>query len=63
MHSASFSEEEFKAGLDRLGERDVLKLVQGGALDGDEARWAAAWLRGDRTAAVQTQYVPYKLAS
>ena len=59
-----FTEREFKAGLDRLGERDVHRLVVGKALDGDEARWAAEWLSGDRMVqADEPQYAPLKLAS
>jgi hypothetical protein len=44
------TEEQFLKALDRLGERDVLKLVRGGAFDGDEALWSAKWLRGERPA-------------
>jgi hypothetical protein len=44
------TEEQFLKALDRLGERDVLKLVRGGAFDGDEAAWAGKWLRGERPA-------------
>jgi hypothetical protein len=64
MSSATFTEKEFKAALTRLGERDVGRLVMGKVLDGDEARWAAEWLRGDRTPAEEPQqYAPLKLAS
>ena len=63
MHSATFTESEFKAGLNRLGESDVHRLVVGKALDGDEARWALEWLSGDRPVAQTPQYEPLKLAS
>jgi hypothetical protein len=69
MPSPSFTRDEFRAGLARLGERDVQRLLQGGALDGDEARWAAEWLAGDRTlepaapAAADSAYEGLKLAS
>ncbi|HEX5776777.1 MAG TPA: hypothetical protein VFX95_08875 [Caulobacteraceae bacterium] len=59
----AFTEREFKIGLNRLGERDVHRLVVGKALDGDEARWAAEWLSGDRMLAQEPQYEPLKLAS
>lgn len=49
MGYGPITEEEFLKALDRLGERDVLKLVRTGAFDGDEAVWAAKWLRGERT--------------
>lgn len=42
------TEEQFSKALDRLGERDVLKLVRAKAFDGNEAEWAARWLRGER---------------
>jgi hypothetical protein len=48
MGYGPITEEQFSAALDRLGERDVLKLVKTGAFDGAEAVWAAAWLRGER---------------
>ena len=48
MGYGPITEELFSAALDRLGERDVLKLVKTGAFDGAEAIWAAAWLRGER---------------
>jgi len=48
MGYGPITEEQFSAALDRLGERDVLKLVRTGAFDGAEAVWAAAWLRGER---------------
>ena len=63
MSSATFTESEFKAGLNRLGERDVHRLVVGKALDGNEARWALEWLSGDRPVAQAPQYEPLKLAS
>lgn len=63
MRSATFTQQEFKAGLTRLGERDVRRLVLGRALDGDEARWAAEWLSGDMGPAEQPQYEPFRLAS
>ena len=44
------TEEQFSKALDRLGERDVLKLVRARVFDGNEAVWAAAWLRGERPA-------------
>lgn len=50
MGYGPITEEQFSAALDRLGERDVLKLVKTGAFDGAEAIWAAAWLRGERPA-------------
>jgi len=49
MGYGPITEEEFLKALDRLGERDVLKLVKAGAFDGDEAVWAGKWLRGERT--------------
>lgn len=49
MSYGPITEEEFLKALDRLGERDVLKLVRAGAFDGDEAVWAGKWLRGERT--------------
>ena len=39
-----FTKQEFMTGLDRLGEDDARKLLRGGALDGEEARWAIEWL-------------------
>jgi len=48
MGYGPITEEQFSQALDRLGERDVLKLVKAGAFDGAEAVWAAAWLRGER---------------
>ena len=64
MSSATFPESEFKAGLNRLGERDVHRLVVGKALDGDEARWALEWLSGDRPMAQEPQHhEPFRLAS
>ena len=50
MSYGPITEEQFLKALDRLGERDVLKLVRGGAFDGDESVWAAKWLRGERPA-------------
>jgi hypothetical protein len=63
MRTASFTQEEFKAGLNRLDERDVRRLLSGGALDGDEARWALEWLNGNREPAKTPQYAPFKMAS
>jgi hypothetical protein len=63
MPSPTFTREEFQAGLDRLGERDVRRLLEGGALDGDEARWASAWLQGERAPIQQPAYGSMKLAS
>ncbi|MGE5502360.1 MAG: hypothetical protein ACM3W4_10590 [Ignavibacteriales bacterium] len=50
MGYGPITEEQFSQALDRLGQRDVLKLVRAGAFDGAEAVWAAAWLRGERPA-------------
>ena len=50
MSYGPITEDQFLKALDRLGERDVLKLVRSGAFDGDEASWAARWLRGERPA-------------
>ena len=44
MNQSVFTKQEFVAGLERLGEADARKLLRGGALDGDEARWAIEWL-------------------
>ena len=63
MRSPTFTEREFKIALNRLGERDVHRLVVGKALDGDEARWAAEWLSGDRPLVQEPQYEPLRLAS
>ena len=63
MPSATFTETEFKIALNRLGERDVHRLVVGAALDGNEARWAAEWLSGDRPLVQEPQYEPLRLAS
>lgn len=45
-----FTKQDFMAGLDRLGENDTRKLLRGGALDGQEARWAIEWLARDHAA-------------
>jgi hypothetical protein len=73
MRNPPYTEEQFRAALTRLGERDVGRLLQGGALDGDEARWAADWLTGDRTPAAapapapepaqEAPHSPFRLAS
>ena len=63
MPSATFTETEFKIALNRLGERDVHRLVVGKALDGDEARWATEWLSGDRPVAQEAPYEALRLAS
>lgn len=57
-----FTEQEFKAGLARLGEDDVRKLLRGGSIDGPEARWAAEWLACG-TPANETHQVSFALAS
>lgn len=44
MSQPVFTKQEFVAGLERLGEADARKLLRGGALDGDEARWTIEWL-------------------
>lgn len=55
MSHPVFSKHDFMSGLDRLGENDVRKLLRGGALDGEEARWAIEWLaRGPAAQTVQT---------
>jgi len=48
MSHLQITQEQFSAALDRLGERDVKRLVEARAFDGNEAVWAAAWLRGER---------------
>jgi hypothetical protein len=48
MGYGPITEEEFFQALTRLGERDVSKLVRAGGFDGDEAIWAAKWLRGEK---------------
>lgn len=53
MNFVTLTREEFSAALDRLGERDVRKLVQARAFDGREAEWAEAWVRGERPAKVE----------
>ena len=53
MNFANLTHEEFSAALDRLGERDVRKLVQARAFDGREAIWAEAWVRGERPVKVE----------
>jgi hypothetical protein len=53
MNFADLTQEEFFAALDRLGERDVRKLVQARAFDGREAVWAEAWVRGERPVKVE----------
>jgi len=53
MNFAALTHEEFSAALDRLGERDVRKLVQARAFDGREALWAEAWVRGERPVKVE----------
>ena len=65
MSHPVFTEHEFKAGLARLGEDDVRKLLRGGALDGQEARWATEWLASGAPAIQvnETPYVSYALAS
>ena len=65
MTYAAFTEQEFKTGLARLGEDDVRKLLRGGALDGQEARWATEWLASGAPAVQvnETPYVSYALAS
>jgi len=78
MNYPVFTQQEFIAGLDRLGVDDTRKLLRTGALDGDEARWATDWLAKrlladmppKREAAPQARPAPepeqpvtYKLAS
>jgi hypothetical protein len=48
MGYGPITEEEFFLALDRLGDRDVTKLVRAGAFDGPEAVWATKWIRGER---------------
>ena len=72
MHQSVFTEQEFKAGLARLGETDVRKILRGGALDGMEASWATEWLAAGAPAfqtneahekAQPVGYASYALAS
>lgn len=67
MNQSVFTEQEFKAGLARLGENDVRKLLRGGALDGWEARWATEWLAAGaplvQTNEAARQAVSFALAS
>lgn len=63
MRSPIYTEREFKTALNRLGERDVHRLVVGKALDGDEARWAAEWLSGDRPLAQEAPRESLRMAS
>jgi len=53
MNFADLTQEQFSAALDRLGERDVSRLVRARVFDGREALWAEAWLRGERPVKVE----------
>lgn len=44
MNYPVFTQQEFIAGLNRLGVDDTRKLLRTGAIDGEEARWATDWL-------------------
>lgn len=50
MNQPVFTKQQFVAGLERLGEDDARKLLRGGALDGEEARWTIEWLAHGPTA-------------